>query len=379
MHPTKFGIGQPVTRKEDDALLRGAGRYGRPRAGGRAARGGAALAACACALSHHGCREGARAAGRARWCSPAPTPQSSATCRARGRSPERQDRGAALSDAGARRGAPCRRRGRLRGRRHDRAGARRRRGDRGRMGAAAARDRRRRGAQAGAPQVWPGARPAISRSRRRSAMRARPRRRLRRRRARCRSRSSTSASSPIISIPAPSSPNTTRAPRPPHADARQPGQPCRARRAVRSRAQDRARQDARGDARRRRRLRHEAVSLSRIRAGRRRRAAAQAAGQMGRRPQRAFPRRHAGPRQHHHREARARRRGHAFSRSKSTSSPTWAPISRATRRSFLYRRRHVAGRLRHSRGLPRARARRLSPTPCRSTPIAAPGGRRRPM
>src|SRR5437879_12849786 len=27
MEPMKFGIGQAVTRKEDDALLRGAGRY----------------------------------------------------------------------------------------------------------------------------------------------------------------------------------------------------------------------------------------------------------------------------------------------------------------------------------------------------------------
>src|SRR5436190_2562583 len=27
MQPVKFGIGQAVTRKEDDALLRGAGRY----------------------------------------------------------------------------------------------------------------------------------------------------------------------------------------------------------------------------------------------------------------------------------------------------------------------------------------------------------------
>ena len=27
MPPTKFGTGQPVRRKEDDALLRGAGRY----------------------------------------------------------------------------------------------------------------------------------------------------------------------------------------------------------------------------------------------------------------------------------------------------------------------------------------------------------------
>src|SRR5258708_11239796 len=27
MSPFKFGVGQPVVRKEDDALLRGAGRY----------------------------------------------------------------------------------------------------------------------------------------------------------------------------------------------------------------------------------------------------------------------------------------------------------------------------------------------------------------
>ena len=27
MQPMKFGVGQPVSRKEDDALVRGAGRY----------------------------------------------------------------------------------------------------------------------------------------------------------------------------------------------------------------------------------------------------------------------------------------------------------------------------------------------------------------
>ena len=42
------------------------------------------------------------------------------------------------------------------------------------------------------------------------------------------------------------------------------------------------------------------------------------------------------------------------------------------------RRRHVARRLRHS-ALPRPGARRPTPTPCRSMPIAAPAGRRRPM
>ena len=48
----KFGFGQPLTRKEDDALLRGAGRYvADVDAGRHAACGRAALAARACALS----------------------------------------------------------------------------------------------------------------------------------------------------------------------------------------------------------------------------------------------------------------------------------------------------------------------------------------
>ena len=55
----------------------------------------------------------------------------------------------------AREVAPCRRCGRLRRRRHARGRERCRRGDRDRLAAAAACDRRHRRAEAGAPQVWP--------------------------------------------------------------------------------------------------------------------------------------------------------------------------------------------------------------------------------
>ena len=58
-----------------------------------------------------------------------------------------------------------------------------------------------------------------------------------------------------------------RGARPPHADARQPGQPLPPRHACRDVLKHPARKDARGHAGRRRRLRHQAVHLSRIRAG----------------------------------------------------------------------------------------------------------------
>ena len=127
-----------------------------------------------------------------------------------------------------------------------------------------------------------------------------------------------------------------RGARPRHADARQPGQPRHPRHACRRRAEDRARKAARGDARRRRRLRHQAVHLSRIRAGGARRAAAQAPGALDRRAQRAFPRRRAGPRQHHHRASSRSTTRAASSRSTSTSSPTWARICRPTRPTFPF-------------------------------------------
>ena len=61
----KFGVGQSVRRKEDDPLLRGAGRYiADAMPAGALARGGGALDARA--RAHHArCRQGANHAGRA--------------------------------------------------------------------------------------------------------------------------------------------------------------------------------------------------------------------------------------------------------------------------------------------------------------------------
>ena len=119
----------------------------RRRARRRAACGGAALAPCPCALSHHRYRGGARSARR-------PSRAHRARYRRAGRAAlrrhprGREGRRAALSGAGARRGPPCRRRRRLHRRRHRRAGEGRRRGDFDRLGAAAPRGRRARCAQA---------------------------------------------------------------------------------------------------------------------------------------------------------------------------------------------------------------------------------------
>ena len=85
------------------------------------------------------------------------------------------------------------------------------------------------------------------------------------------------------------------------ADDRQPGQPSPARNPVRHGAEDADGKDAGDLPRRRRRLRHQAVSLSRIRADRGRRAQAAQDRQMDRRPLRSFHGRRAGPRQRHHR------------------------------------------------------------------------------
>ena len=64
--PIKFGVGQSVLRKEDDALIRGKGRYTDDhRAAAGDARADAALAACACEIHHQrqprpaGCRASA--------------------------------------------------------------------------------------------------------------------------------------------------------------------------------------------------------------------------------------------------------------------------------------------------------------------------------
>ncbi len=98
--------------------------------------------------------------------------------------------------------------------------------------------------------------------------------------------------------------------RPPHPDAVEPGPHVI--RDMLAAILRRAGGEAAGHhARCRRRLRHQALSLPRICAGGGRRAAPARAGEMDRRPHRAFPRRRAGPRQPHHGAARARRR-HRF-------------------------------------------------------------------
>ena len=146
--PIKFGVGQAVTRKEDDrAPARHRPLCRRPRARQRVACGRAALAACACALSH-GCDEGAEHARRA---PPADGGRyrRARTHAVRGHTAGRRRPGADLSGAGARGGTPCRRCHRFRRRADARPGARCGGGDRAQLGAAAAGDRRGRRAQAG--------------------------------------------------------------------------------------------------------------------------------------------------------------------------------------------------------------------------------------
>ena len=357
MPPTKFGFGQAMRRTEDDALLRGAGRYVADHAPDGVLhavvlRSPHAHARFRITDVGEGQGDGGRRArahrGGHRQARPPAVP---------GGDTADQGRHPALSDPGARRGAstsamrspswwpPA--------------------SDQARDAAEAiaiewdalphvigAAERARAGRAAGVAE-------ATQQSRlrdRRSATPRRPRARSRRRRARCRSRWSISAWSPTISTRARSSPSTRG--RPLHAHLEQPGQPQRPRRAVPGRARDQAGDDAGGDARRRRRLRHQALSLSRIRARRRRGAPARAAGQMGRRPQRAFPRRRPGTRQYHDGEAGARCR-RALSRTRGRPRRRHGRLSLLLRAVHsLYRRRHVARRLRHS-GLPRARARRF--------------------
>ncbi|MGY4452370.1 hypothetical protein ACVWZR_007030 [Bradyrhizobium sp. i1.3.1] len=85
------------------------------------------------------------------------------------------------------------------------------------------------------------------------------------------------------------------------ADGRQPGQPSPARHPLPERAQHPDREDAGDLPRRRRWVRHQAVSVPRIRLDGGRRAAAQESSEMGGRPHRALHGRRAGPRQRHHR------------------------------------------------------------------------------
>ena len=108
---TKFGVGQAVTRKEDDPLLRGAGRYV-----GRSSRPPACCMPSCCARrmrmrasASPTRRARARHAGRPPRADRRGHRASSGRCRARSALPGRRDRGAALSGPRARRGAARRR------------------------------------------------------------------------------------------------------------------------------------------------------------------------------------------------------------------------------------------------------------------------------
>ena len=142
------------------------------------------------------------------------------------------------------------------------------------------------------------------------------------------------------------------------ADDRQPGQPSPARDHRRHGAEDAAGKDAGDLSRRRRRVRHQTVSLPRICADRGRRAKTAQDHQMDRRPRRSLHGRRAGPRQRHHGEDGAGRGRQVFRHGR-------RPDGRHGRLSVdlralhsPWRRRHAAGPLRYP-GLPLPRPHRL--------------------
>ena len=97
-------------------------------------------------------------------------------------------------------------------------------------------------------------------------------------------------------------------------------------------AEARSEAHARAHPRRRRRLRHQGLQLPGISAGGEGGEGARPAGEMGLRPQRAFPGRRARPRQRHDRRFRARRRRARHRRCAWTSPPPWAPTSTSSGR-----------------------------------------------
>ncbi len=164
-----------------------------------------------------------------------------------------------------------------------------------------------------------------------------------------------------------------------HADARQPGRPYAAGRARTSGAAHPRRPAAGHHPGCRRRLRHENISLSRICARRGRGAAARPAGRLDRRPHASIssPTRKAATTSRP-RSSRSTRRG-GFSRSRSISVCDMGAYLSFFAPFIPY---VGAGMLPGVYDIPtllHPHQRRPSPTPCRSTPIAAPAGRRRPM
>ena len=162
------------------------------------------------------------------------------------------------------------------------------------------------------------------------------------------------------------------------ADDRQPGQPSPARNPVRHGAEDADGKDAGDLPRRRRRLRHQAVSLSRIRADRGRRAKAAQDHQMDRRPLRSLHGRRAGPRQRHDREDGA-------GRGRQVPGHGRRPDGRHGRLSLdlralhsAWRRRHAARALRYP-GLPLPRPHRVHQHRAGRCLSRRRAARRRPM
>ena len=190
--------------------------------------------------------------------------------------------------------------------------------------------------------------------------------------------SSIRASSPIISIRAASSPNTTRRSDRLTRHAVEPGPARDARRAVRQRSENAAREDARHHAGCRRRLRHQAVSLPRIRAGRGRGA-----------PSSSAPVKWIGERTEHFLSCTQGRdnittaklacdeNGKVPRVRRSTRSPTWARISRSTRPIIPVIGAEMLPGLYDFRPATSACA-ASTPTRCRSMPIAAPAAPKPP-
>ncbi len=331
----KFGFGQPLTRKEDDALLRGAGRYVADVApAGQLACGGGALAARACALPDRRSRPRAGDAGRAPGADRQPTSAHLGPLPTPGVLPDveikvppypilARDVVRHVGDAVAFVVADT-----LDRRERCRRGDRRSTGSRCRMSSApiAALEARRAAGLAG---------PA-----RQSRLRDRRRRRGARPKDAFAKAARRSSSSRIVNQRLVTNYLDTRGVvaeydgRPLHAHARQPGQPHHPRHHRRRRAEAAAGEDARRHARCRRRLRHQAVSLSRICAGRGRRRAAAQAGEMGLPSAPSiFSATATAATTSRPRGWRSTTRA-ASSRSSSTSSPTWAPICRAMRPIF---------------------------------------------
>ena len=298
MAPIKFGVGQSVLRKEDDALIRGKGRYTDDHAPQPALH---ALVL----RSPHAHAKFTINATRARGLPGVAAILTAEDVRDLGDLPclfnleVNPFTGPPYPILAQGRGAPCRRRRRLRRRRHHRSGARCDRGDRGQLDAAAGGGRRRQCGQEGRAA-------GLARASRQRAVRRADRRQegdrggVRQGACGRRNIDRQSAHRHQFHGNARGGLRIRRQARSSDADGRQPGQPSPARNPLRHGAEDPAGKDAGDLPGCRRRVRHQAVSLSRICAGRGRRAQAAQDGEMDRRPRRSLHGRRARARQRHH-------------------------------------------------------------------------------